>query len=161
MNLNKVIYLIGHINPAKPETYAWREEFMAAFKDDETVKIINPCDSSFDTNLLEKQDEDPERLAAYKKKSTRICVRKSFQSVDESTMCIANLDTYGSKAPMIGTLFELAWYLNNPHKTVIGLLTENAVSKDAYAAHPFVAESVHVWTKSVKEAVRMVGMFFL
>ena len=62
---------------------------------------------------------------------------------------------------MIGTLFELAWYMTRPHKTVIGLLEEGTVTTDPYAAHPFVAEAVHVWTKSVKEACKMVEMFFL
>ena len=161
MNLTKNIYLIGHINPACYETYAWRTEIVEFFKDDTCINIINPCDSSFDQKLLNRDTEDAKRIAAYRKRGTRIFVPKSFQSVDESTIAIANLNRYGSEAPMIGTLFELAWYLNNPHKTVIGLLTEGNVSTDEYAAHPFVAESVHVWTKSVKEACKMVGMFFL
>jgi nucleoside 2-deoxyribosyltransferase len=164
MNLTKSIYLIGHINPAHPETYAWREEvedYFTQMDKDGDISIINPCDSSFDARLMEQGKEDPERLAAYRKKGTRIFVPKSRQSVDESTIAIANLNTYGSEAPMIGTIMELAWYMDNPQKTVIGLLTEGNVSTDPYAAHPFVAESVHVWTKSVKEACRMVGMFFL
>jgi len=161
MNLKKNIYLIGHINPAHPETYAWRQEVESYFVLNNNVRIINPCDSSFDTKLLEQSKEDPGRLAAYRKKGARIFVPKSRQSVEESTIAIANLDTYGSDAPMIGTLMELAWYMENPQKTVIGLLTESKVSESSYAAHPFVAESVHVWTKSVKEACQMIHTFFI
>jgi hypothetical protein len=62
---------------------------------------------------------------------------------------------------MIGTLMELAWYMDNPQKTVIGLLPEGNITTDPHAAHPFVAEAVHVWTKSVKEACRMVDTFFV
>jgi hypothetical protein len=161
MNLVKKIYLIGHINPAHPETYAWREQVEEYFLGKEVVEIINPCDSSFDTKLLDEGKEDPGRLAAYRKKGTRIFVPKSRQSVDESTIAIANLCSYGSEAPMIGTLMELAWYMDNPQKTVIGLLPEGNVTTDPHAAHPFVAEAVHVWTKSVKEACRMVDTFFV
>ena len=161
MNLYKKIYLVGHINPAYPATYAWREEVEEYFLDNHKVDIINPCDSSFDSKLLEEGKEDPGRLAAYRKKGARVFVPKSRQSVDESTIAIANLNTFGSEAPMIGTLMELAWYMDNPQKTVIGLLTEAKVAESAYAAHPFVAESVHVWTKSVKEACRMVDTFFV
>ena len=161
MNLTKKIYLIGHINPAHPETYAWRKEVEEYFKDQEDVSIINPCDSSFDTKLLDAGNDDPGRLAAYRKKGTRIFVPKSRQSVDESTIAIANLETYGSEAPMIGTIMELAWYMDNPQKTVIGLLPISNMAQDPYACHPFVAESIHVWTKSVKEACRMVDMFFV
>jgi hypothetical protein len=159
--MNKCIYLIGHINPEKIETYKWREEVVELFKDRDDINIINPCDSSFDTNLIEKDSEDPERLATYRKKGTRIFVPKSYQSVVESTMAIACLDRYGSEAPTIGTMFELAWYQSNPHKTVIGLFTEGSVTKDAVAGHPFVSESVHVWTRSVKEACKMVDTFFM
>jgi hypothetical protein len=161
MNLVKKIYLIGHINPAHPETYAWRNEVEKYFEGYSDVQLINPCDSSFDTKLLDEGKEDPGRLAAYRKKGVRIFVPKSRQSVNESTIAIANLHNYGSEAPMIGTLMELAWYMDNPEKTVIGLLPEGSISTDPHAAHPFVAESVHVWTKSVKEACRMVDTFFV
>jgi hypothetical protein len=175
MNLIKKIYLIGHINPAHPETYAWREEVEEFFNeqippqwDTDTyhpkypdVELINPCDSSFDANLLEEGKEDPGRLAAYRKKGVRIFVPKSRQSVDESTIAIANLATYGSEAPMIGTLMELAWYMDNPQKTVIGLLPDGKINEDAHAAHPFVKEAIHVWTKSVQEACKMVCTFFV
>ena len=161
MNLIKKIYLIGHINPAHPETYAWREEVEKYFMEQNSVEIINPCDSSFDARLLEDGKDDPGRLSAYRKKGVRIFVPKSRQSVDESTIAIANLCSYGSEAPMIGTLMELAWYMDNPGKTVIGLLPEGNISTDPHAAHPFVAEAVHVWTKSVKEACRMVDTFFV
>jgi hypothetical protein len=161
MNLTKKIYLIGHINPAHPETYAWREQVEEYFMTVGEVEIINPCDSSFDTKLLEDGKDDPGRLTAYRKKGVRIFVPKSRQSVDESTIAIANLCSYGSEAPMIGTLMELAWYMDNPQKTVIGLLPEGNISTDPHAAHPFVAEAIHVWTKSVKEACRMVDTFFV
>ena len=111
MNLVKKVYLIGHINPAHPETYLWRSEIMREFQDIPEISFINPCDSSFDSKLLDSQKEDPGRLAAYRKKGARIFVPKSRQSVDESTIAIANLDTYGSDAPMIGTMMELAWYI--------------------------------------------------
>ena len=139
MNLVKKIYLIGHINPSHPETYVWREQVEDYFGPWPTVEIINPCDSSFDAKLMDDGLEDPGRLKAYRKKGTRIFVPKSFQSVDESTIAIANLCAYGSEDPMIGALFELAWYMTHPHKTVIGLLPEGNISTDPHAAHPFVA----------------------
>lgn len=157
--LYKNIYLIGHINPDFKETYRWREEVMEYFKERPDVNFINPCDSGFDVNLLHDEKEDPERLAAYRKKGVRLLVPKSLQSVKQSTMAIANLNMYGSPAPMIGTLYELSWYLEHPSKSVIGIFNEGNVSTDSYCAHPFVAESVHVWTRSVKEACKMVDTF--
>lgn len=158
--LKKCIYLIGHINPNVPETYTWRNQVVDYFQDRIDVNIINPCDSGFDTKLLEDGKEDPERLEAYKKKGIRLLVPKSFQSVEQSTLAIANLNMYDSKAPMIGTLYELAWYLNNPEKGVIGLFSEGSITTDPYCAHPFIAESVHVWTRSVNEACRAVDNFY-
>jgi hypothetical protein len=157
--LHKNIYLIGHINPSHKETYDWRDEVVENFKDRADINIINPCDSGFDVGLLHDGKEDPERLAAYRKKGVRLLVPKSLQSVKQSTMAIANLNMFGSVAPMIGTLYELSWYLEHPSKAVIGIYTDGIVSTDPYCAHPFVAESVHVWTKSVKEACKMVDMF--
>ena len=158
--LKKCIYLIGHINPNIKETYTWRDEVVKVFQGRSDVEFINPCDSGFDTCLLHDGKEDPERLAAYRKKGVRLLVPKSRQSVKQSSLAIANLNMYGSQAPMIGTLYELSWYLEHPSKAVIGLFNEGNISTDAYCAHPFVAESVHVWTRSVSEACKMVDTFF-
>jgi hypothetical protein len=157
--MKKCIYLIGHINPSVPETYTWRDEVQEAFKDTE-FDIINPCDSGFDTKLMWEGETDEHRIAAYRKKGTRLLVPKSLDSVRQSTIAIANLNMYGSPAPSLGTYFELAWYYTHPDKSVIGLYNESAVTKSPFAGHPFVLETIDVWTVSVKEACNMVNMFF-
>ena len=62
---SKTIYLIGHINPATPETYEWRKEIVDYFDDRKDINIINPCDSGFDDGLLKGEKEDPENILKY------------------------------------------------------------------------------------------------
>lgn len=155
----KIIYLVGHINPERTETYEWREEVETEFEGRRDIELINPCTSKYDQKWLAKSVDDPERLHAYRKKGNQLLVPKSCYSVERSTMAIVNLNMYESEAPSIGTIYECSWYWERPSKPVIGIFDGNP-NQDAICNHPFIRETIHVWTKTVKEACRMVDTFF-
>ena len=55
-------------------------------------------------------------------------------------------------------MFELAWYLDYPHKTVIGI--HNGPKNDIHKRHPFVQKAVTTWVENTNEAVDLIRNFF-
>jgi len=68
-----------------------------------------------------------------------------------SDIGVVNLNQYDVSKPLIGTIYELAWYYLCPHKTVFGIF-DGHPANDKLAGHPFVQSTVHVWLPNEKEA---------
>lgn len=153
------LYLIGQIT-ADPITYKWRRELREALKDlptglKEEVHLIDPCNNNFSISMLkEAADKD------FSTNVVRNLQSKLFPAIDkryvkkESTGCIFNANHYSPETPFLGTLFELAWYHDQPWKPVVGIF-EGDRHSDYMCKHPFVQDTVHAWVKTPLEALML------
>ena len=157
--MKETIYLIGSISVDKPETYEWRQYVREYFKHDSYFEIIDPCDNEWNTGVLKKATDDPHRLKIYKERGVSLIVPKDKTYVRKSTMAIADLNQYDPDKPLIGTLFELAWYHDEPEKTVIGIYDGDPM-ESVWCGHPFVQDTVRVWVRTHQEACELVEMYF-
>jgi len=160
--MKEKIYLIGQISVDRVETYEWRQEVRRFFKDySDGFEIIDPCDNEFNNTAknFHNGGSDPQRLKIYKTKGIGLIVPKDHSYVLRSTGCIANMNQYDKDKPVIGTLFELAWYYQNPEKCVIGVF-DGDPENDVYCNHPFVKETVDIWCKDHMEASQILRDYY-
>ena len=150
----------------KEITYRWRQEvrefFNPNFLINNNFEMIDPCDNEFNKQAMNfdpKNHMDPHRLKIYKTKGIGLIVPKDRSYVARSTGCIANMNHYDKKKKMIGTLFELAWYYDNPEKCVIGVFDGDPTT-DEHCNHPFVAETVDVWCQDHMEAAQLLRDYY-
>jgi nucleoside 2-deoxyribosyltransferase len=128
------IYMAGLINPNSPETYEWRENLIYIFTGNELVELINPIK----TSPSESKDSDGMLADSI---NSRAIVMKDFASVMRANAFVTDLNSYGSKRPHTGTLYELAWAWEH-HIPVNAVLQED---NEYLLRHPFVTESVTQW----------------
>ncbi len=161
MSMNELVYLIGQISARKPETHKWRERILTRYSGDPRVDFIDPCSNSFNQEIMKMDKEKVSYTEMFKNiKGTQLLVPKDKSYVTRSTMAIANMNTYDSKKPIIGTFFELAWYIEYPEKTVIGIYGGDR-EKDLNCNHPFVKEAVNLWVKDDAEACAVLDHYYL
>jgi len=159
--MNELVYLIGQISAREPETYRWRERVIARYRGDERANFIDPCSNGFNQGIR-KIDKDKVSYTemVYNINGTQLLVPKDKSYVCRSTMAIANMNSYDSEKPIIGTFFELAWYIDYPEKTVIGIF-DGDPEKDIICNHPFVREAVNIWTKDEAEACAVMDHYYM
>lgn len=157
--MKETIYLIGSISIDKPETYEWRKYVREYFKHDSYFEIIDPCDNEWNMGILKKAGGDPKRLHVYKSQGIQLIVPKDKTYVRKSTMAIADMNQYDPDKPLIGTLFELAWYHDEPEKTVVGIYNGDPMDS-VWCGHPFVQDTIRVWVKNHHEACELVEAYF-
>ena len=159
--MREEIYLIGQISVDEEITYRWRQEVRRFFRGNKQFEMIDPCDNEFNKSgqNFDGEEADPHRLRIYKTKGIGLIVPKDYSYVLRSTGCIANMNHYDTNKKMIGTLFELAWYYENPVKCVIGVLDGDPTT-DEHCNHPFVKETVDVWCKDHMEAAILLKDYY-
>lgn len=155
------IYLIGQISVNKPETYNWRKKIKERFMDDRQFYFIDPCNNEFNKAVQKEygNGSDPDRTRVYTTGGISLLVPKDKMYVMKSTGAIANMNHYDPEKPMVGTMFELAWYHDNNHKAVIGIFNGDH-EKDKYCNHPFVKAVINCWTKNEQEAADILERYF-
>lgn len=155
------IYLIGQISVNKPATYDWRKKVREYFMDDRQFYFIDPCKNEFNKAVQDEYSDgsDPDRTKVYTTEGINLLVPKDKMYVMKSTVAIANLNHYDSEKPMIGTMFELAWYHDNNHKAVIGIF-DGDPSNDKYCNHPFVRSVINCWVHTEEEACLILEKYF-
>lgn len=153
-------YLVGQISKDLLMTYKWRENIRKYFKKSKRIDIIDPCFNGFNQSLLDDKEIDPQRLTVYQQNGTDLLVPKDYSYVLKSTIGIANMNHYDPKKPMLGTIYELAWYYANPEKTVIGIF-DGDPTKDIHCNHPFVRSTIDTWVKDEIEACKIIEYFYL
>jgi len=118
-------YLAGYISGSKlKQCVDWREELKRDFLN---IKFIDPM-----------KGEDPKKIVENEFKSnisSKVLFNKDYLATKNTDLFIANLDTFGAKRPLTGTLMELAWAYEFG-KTIITYTTGNN-----YLKHPFLQES--------------------
>jgi hypothetical protein len=156
---NEVIYLVGQISVDRPETYAWRQRVIDYFKDYPQFEIINPCNNSFNKNIIDMAGKDIYRKEAYKTRGIELLVPKDYSYVERSTMCIVNMNHYDIDKPIIGSFFELAWYYTMPSKVVVGIFNGDP-STNINTNHPFTKAAVNVWVQNEIEAAKLLRYYY-
>ena len=83
-------------------------------------------------------------------------MHRDYQSVKNSDLIIANLDTFGQKRPLTGTVYELAWAWLE-HKSVIVITNEQK-----YKEHPFIKDTASIIVSTVDELLdkKYINYFF-
>jgi len=155
------IYMIGQISVNEPETYNWRQRVKQTFMDSRQFYFIDPCNNEFNKSVQAEYGDgsDPDRTKVYTTEGINLLVPKDKMYVMKSTGAIANMNHYDTEKPMIGTMFELAWYHDNNHKAVIGIFKGDR-TKDKYCNHPFVSSVVNCWVQDEEEACRVLEKYF-
>lgn len=155
------VYLIGQISVSDERTYNWRKNVKDYFLDDRQFYFIDPCKNEYNKAVAKEYGDgsDPDRTKVYKTEGINLLVPKDKMYVMKSTLAIANLNHYDPDKPMIGTMFELAWYHDNNHKAVIGIYDGDWTS-DKYCNHPFVKSVVNCWVKNEEEACKTLEKYF-
>jgi len=159
------IYLMGQISIKAPETHAWRKRLHDKFHGSPRYNIIDPCNNEFNRSLLRESQksvhDDKDHCTireALKVKGHDIIVPKDRLYVRTCDIGIVNLNLYDPDKPLIGTMFELAWFYDQPHKTVIGFY--NGDSEAIYKGHPFISKTVTAWVDDEYQAVDLVRCYF-
>lgn len=115
----KYFYLAGHMHPDVPETFSWRDGVIAyAWKQgwtDHDVGFYEPMPGPIDKAF--KQD---------------------LALIDKSDGIIANLATFTSNRPLVGTLYELGYAYAKEKETVLWL-PKGDPSTDYFKDHPFIS----------------------
>ena len=157
--MKEIVYLIGQISVDKKESYEWRKNVRRSFGGNTNWEIIDPCNNGFNQAVLDNAGGDPTRLKVYKTQGIELLVPKDYSYVKRSTMGFCNMNHYDTKKPVIGTMFELAWYYDNPQKTVIGIFDGNP-EEDVNCNHPFVRAAVDVWVKDEWECCELAMHYY-
>lgn len=156
-----IAYLIGQIT-ADPITYEWRrllrEELERYPKEiREELRLIDPCANPFSQQMLDDAVNGNIKFApnVVKNKQAKLfpAIDKSYVK-EESNSCVFNANHYSPETPFLGTVFELAWYHDQPWKPVIGVFEGNP-QDDYLCSHPFVTDTVHTWVQHPNEALEL------
>lgn len=155
------IYLIGQISVSHAETYEWRKRVKTHFQYSRQFYFIDPCNNEFNKAVQAEYSDgsDPDRTKVYTTGGIDLLVPKDKMYVMKSTGAFANMNHYDEEKPMIGTMFELAWYHDNNHKAVIGIF-DGDPSKDKHCNHPFVKSVINTWVKDEEEACYTLDKYF-
>lgn len=155
--MKETLYLIGQISPAALESFTWRKNVRKYFEHRADFEVIDPCLDEFNTRLVE--ENVTERIEIYKEKGIRLIVPRDRWYVLRSTIGLCNLNHYDTSKPIIGTMFELAWYCEMPEKAVIGIYNGD-IKDDVICSHPFVDRAVDTWVKNEQEACQLIEHYF-
>jgi nucleoside 2-deoxyribosyltransferase len=143
----KKVYLAGLISTECLESLRWREEAAgilgAVTLPGKPLEILTPmrgkqnlCASSKDGGITTETN------------TSKDIILRDYLDVQNADVVLMNLNLFGSKRPLVGTLYELAWCWAN-HKRVVAICGE-----DDYLMHnhPFIKESVAHYFSNVKDA---------
>ncbi len=161
------IYLVGQISMINESTYLWRKDIREYFKSDTQLinnfDIIDPCLNEWLIEVnkeINKDGDDFKRGKIYKQRGMNLIVPKDYNYVIRSTGCIANLNHYDPLKPIIGSIFELAWYYQHPEKFVVGVF-DGDWKDNILCNHPFVRETIDTWCRDHMEAAELIKNFYM
>lgn len=153
----EIIYLCGQISVAAPESFNWRKRVSKYFENRSDFTIIDPCLDEFNTTMVE--NGCPDRKEIYQAEGIKLIVPRDRIYVTKSTIGLCNMNHYDPKKPLIGTMFELAWYFDAPEKAVIGIYDGNP-EDDLLSNHPFVKRAINTWVRTETKACELIEYYF-
>lgn len=136
------IYLAGYISGAKlKECAEWRKQIREHFdlksKWHGEITFLDP---------LNKKDFNQINIDGLKSNIPgKAFVKRDHKCVKIADLLIANLNTFGEKRPLTGTIYELAWAWM--YKTPVIVITNDV----NYKHHPFIQDTACIIVKSVDE----------
>jgi nucleoside 2-deoxyribosyltransferase len=139
------VYLAGFINGEKiDECTSWRKKIRSFYlsKGWEQLVFLDPLNGD------ERETIDREGLTSLSIPGKAI-VHRDYQSVVNSNLIIANLDTFGATRPLTGTIYELAWAWMKEIPVI--LITNNHI----YTKHPFIVDTASVIVSSVEPSPQL------
>jgi len=153
----ELIYLVGQISPKFAESHQWRWNIENNFEESSEIRIINPCDNSFNSSILK------EKRYAIESDGNRefglgVLPPKDLTYILRCSIAIINLNQYDPDKELLGSYFEMSWLYLHPEKTVIAF----ADDLNSYnCRHPFVSQTVHTWCKNEEEACNIIDKYFI
>jgi len=145
-----IVYLIGQISLKEPETLRWRKYVSKILGTNEKIEVYNPFDEWILKQYKDKSDDEIPNL--------EVIVQRTIRSVLKSDIGILNLTLYDQDRPLIGTLFEIAYYLTHPEKTLIAFCSDKETNP--YVKNMFIQRAVSTWCKNENEACEIVLNYF-
>jgi hypothetical protein len=161
-------YLIGQITRDE-RTYQWRKDIISHFdyirdvqKFRHNIKFLDPCGNNYARRILENTEtvEDFRKFVKNTPTFSKLIPVRDGYYVHSSDAAICNMNSYTPEKPFIGTFFELAWYLWEPWKPVIGIY-EGDYTQDLICMHPFVQRAVTTWVRDIGQACSVVEDMFM
>lgn len=163
--MKRRIYLIGQIS-SDPITYEWRSNIEKAVTDmperfRKEIELINPCGNAFSQGVLEASEFDTEKFTqtAYGNDVSNLLPAQDCGFVMYSNAFIANMNLYDPERPLLGTIFELAWYYLTPWKVGVGIFNGNP-EEDYNCRHPFAWNTIKKWVKNEYEAIEVFNKLY-
>lgn len=140
------VYLGGYMSGEKLiKTLLWRQNIRRKYKYyevDESGKDVSYPISFLDPyNGKEFNSIDVKGLTS--SLSSNEIYEGDYMSVKKADIIIANMKTFGSDRPMIGTIWELGW-ADEMRKPFMLIVDED--KKEIYEKHPFTKRAVKIFT---------------
>jgi len=141
------VYLAGYMSGEKlEECTSWRKKIREYYRNWEKVERSETVQreeiSAFPIAFLDpfngKEINTIDKKGLTSSFPPNSIVHSDYMSVNKADMVVANLDTFGSERPSIGTHWELAWCWMMKKPFVL-IVPEG--QKEIYIKHPFTAQS--------------------
>jgi len=144
------IYLAGYITGSVlDQCIAWRKKLREYYvMKDWNITWLDPLNGHYIESITD------DGLAC--KIDGQNLIHRDYQSVIQSDLVVANLDTFGATRPLTGTICELAWAWEH-HKPIIIISTD-----PYYTNHPFIKYFASSYVTSVEELIekKLINYFF-
>jgi len=148
------IYLCGYINNNKlAECQKWRKQIREHYdnwkgKGKYPISWLDPMNGKNLESITSEGNVSDIPARAF--------MLRDYQGVKEADILIVNLDVFGEKRPLIGTVYELAWAYQD-HKPVIAIGTDKT-----YTEHPFIKETIVSLFPTVEDLIKskLVNYYF-
>ena len=141
----KTVYLAGLIATEHPETFAWRQQADLLLRG--KFQVLSPLrgkEQLYDKVLSTTTDGG----LTSTKHTNRDIIMRDYQDVSRSDIILVNLEVYGSKRALLGTIYELAWAWDRKIPVVAICNSNNYLMRQ----HPFVEQTVCHYFESVEQA---------
>lgn len=138
------VYLGGYMSGEKlQETLYWRKYIRSSYKNYEESAEGNIV--SFPIAFLDpyngKEFESIDAKGLESSLSPNAIYNGDYMSVQKADIIIANMNTFGSDRPMIGTIWELGW-ADEMRKPFILIVDKD--KRETYEKHPFTRRASNI-----------------
>ena len=144
----KTIYLAGLIATDHLETFEWRKEALLELRD--LFDVLSPLRGK------EQLSTDDGGVTS-NMHTNRDIILRDYNDIVKSDVVLVNLETYGSKRALLGTIYELAWAWHRRLPVVAIAAEDNYLMR----RHPFVEQTVCHYHLTVKSACRFINEYFI
>jgi nucleoside 2-deoxyribosyltransferase len=148
------IYLAGLISTEKPESLLWRDMIQSHWENNPLIEVLSPLEKK-----RKLADTSPDGGVTSNGLTSKDILLRDLNDIQRSDVILANLNSFGSTRPLIGTIAELAWAWRD-HKPIVAISYPD--DPFAYLArnHPFLSAFVTHYCDSIPAAVEHIENFW-